>query len=130
MIVWAIADNGDNSFRLMSNRSSGKGLRFVGHRAPINAGAASDTVPWLASGSSDGTVRLWDTATGREIGQFVDFGNGEWIVITPEGYYNSSARGHEYLNIRRGNKVYGIDQFYDVFYRPDIVVGKAQRRGY
>ena len=121
-----IADNGDNSFRLMSNRSDGKGLRFAGHRAPINAGAASDTVPWLASGSSDGTVRLWDQATGREIGQFVDFVNGEWIVITPEGYYNSSARGHEYLNIRRGNKVYGIDQFYDVFYRPDIVSAKLK----
>ncbi|KAF0158086.1 MAG: wd40 repeat subgroup [Syntrophaceae bacterium] len=122
----AIADNGDNSFRLLSNRSFGKGLRFAGHRAPINAGAASDAVLWLASGSSDGTVRLWDTAAGREVGQFVGFGNGEWIVITKEGYYNSSARGHEYLNIRRGNRVYGIDQFYDVFYRPDIVSAKLK----
>ena len=122
----AIADNGDNSFRLISNASDGKGLRFAGHRAPINAGAASDTVLWLASGSSDGTVRLWETATGREVGQFVNFGNGEWIVITPEGYYNSSARGHEYLNIRRGGKVFGIDQFYDVFYRPDIVLAKLK----
>lgn len=121
-----IVDNGDNTFRLMSNLSDGKGLRFAGHRAPINAGAASNTVPWLASGSSDGTVRLWDPATGKEVGQFVAFGNGEWIVITPEGYYNSSARGHEYLSIRRGNKVYGIDQFYDVFYRPDIVSAKLK----
>ena len=118
--------NGDNSFRLMSNRSDGKGIRFVGHRAGVTAGAVSDTIPWLASGSGDGTVRLWDQTTGKGIGQFVDFGNGEWIVITPEGYYNSSARGHEYLNIRRGNKVYGIDQFYDVFYRPDIVSAKIK----
>jgi len=122
----AIADNGDNSFRLISSRSDGKGLRFAGHRAPINAGAVSDAVPWLASGSSDGTVRLWDQTTGREVGQFVDFGNGEWIVITKEGYYNSSARGHEYLKIRRGSKIYGIDQFYDVFYRPDIVWAKLK----
>ncbi len=121
-----IADNGDNSFRLISNASDGKGLRFAGHRAPINAGAVTNMVPWLASGSSDGTVRFWDTAAGREVGQFVAFGNGEWIVITKEGYYNSSARGHEYLNIRRGSKVYGIDQFYDVFYRPDIVLAKLK----
>ena len=121
-----IVNNGDNSFRLMSNFSDGKGLRFVGHRAGLTAGAVSDTVPWLASGSPDGTVRLWDQTTGREIGQFVAFGNGEWIVMTPEGYYNSSARGHEYLSIRRGNKVYGIDQFYDVFYRPDIVSAKLK----
>ncbi len=121
-----IADNGDNSFRLMSNTTDGKGLRFAGHRAPINAGAASSMVPWLASGSSDGTVRLWDQATGREVLQFVNFGNGEWIVITKEGYYNSSSRGHEFLNIRRGGKIYGIDQFYDVFYRPDIVWAKLK----
>ena len=121
-----MVNNGDNSFRLVNNSSDGKGLRFVGHRAGITAGAASDTVPWLASGSPDGTVRLWDQTTGREVGQFVAFGNGEWIVITPEGYYNSSARGHEYLSIRRGNKVYGIDQFYDVFYRPDIVSAKLK----
>ncbi|PKN60278.1 MAG: hypothetical protein CVU53_03905 [Deltaproteobacteria bacterium HGW-Deltaproteobacteria-11] len=121
-----VVDNGDNSFRLVSNRSDAKELRFVGHRAPVNAGAVSDTVRWLASGSSDGTVRLWDQATGREIGQFVAFANNEWIVITPEGYYNSSTRGHENLNIRRGSKVYGIDQFYDVFYRPDIVTTKLK----
>lgn len=121
-----LVPDGDNSFRLMSSHSEGKGLRFAGHRAPVGAGAVSDAVPWLASGSSDGTVRLWDQATGREVGQFVDFGKGEWIVITPEGYYNSSARGHEYLSIRRGNKVYGIDQFYDVFYRPDIVSAKLK----
>ncbi|MRR16648.1 MAG: PDZ domain-containing protein [Deltaproteobacteria bacterium] len=122
----AIADNGDNSFRLLSSASAEKGLRFAGHRAPINAGAATNSVPWLASGSSDGTLRLWDQASGREVAQFVAFGNGEWIVITKEGYYNSSARGHEYLNIRRGGSVFGIDQFYDVFYRPDIVVAKLK----
>ncbi|MDO9067422.1 MAG: thioredoxin domain-containing protein, partial [Deltaproteobacteria bacterium] len=121
-----VVNNGDNSFRLVSNRSDGKGLRFVGNRAGVGAGAVSETLPWLASGSSDGTIRLWDQKTGREIVQFVDFGNTEWIAITPEGYYNSSALGHEYLSIRRGNKVYGIYQFYDVFYRPDIVSAKIK----
>ena len=32
-----IVDNGDNSFRLMSDKSGGTGLRFAGHRAPVNA---------------------------------------------------------------------------------------------
>lgn len=121
-----VVGNGDNSFRLVSNHSDGKGLRFVGHRAGVTAAAVGDAVPWLASGSPDGTVRFWDQATGRAVGQFVGFGNGEWIVITPEGYYNSSLNGHKYLNIRMGNKVYGIEQFYDVFYRPDIVTAKLR----
>lgn len=117
-------DNGDNSFRLYHSRTDPPGPRFAGHRAPVTVGAVAGGVAWLASGSSDGTVRLWDRSNGREIGQFVGFYNGEWIFMTPEGYYNSSPRGHEQLHIRRGNKVYGIDQFYDVFYRPDIVAAK------
>lgn len=119
-----VEDNGDNSFRLYQSRTDMPGPRFVGHRAPVTVGTVASGVAWLASGSSDGTVRLWDRSSGREIGQFAGFYNGEWIFMTPEGYYNSSPRGHEQLHIRRGSKVYGIDQFYDVFYRPDIVAAK------
>jgi WD40 repeat protein len=81
---------------------------------------------YALSGSGDGTARLWELSAGREIVAMVGFIDGEWIVITPEGYYNSSLNGHKYLNIRIGNDVYGIDQFYDVFYRPDIVTTKLR----
>lgn len=119
-----VEDNGDNSFRLYHSRLDPPGHRFAGHRAPVTVAASAHGLPWLASGSSDGTVRLWDRASGREIVQFVGFYNGEWVVMTPEGYYHSSPRGHEQVHIRRGTKVYGVDQFYDVFYRPDIVSAK------
>lgn len=99
---------------------------FYGHKLHVYATRFSADGRRIVTGSGDGTVRLWDVVSGREISQSIGFTNGEWIVITPEGYYNSSARGHEYLNIRRGNKVYGIDQFYDVFYRPDIVTAKLR----
>lgn len=121
-----IATHGDNTFSLVDNRHSASAVRFVGHRAPINRGAVADSVPWLASGSSDGTVRLWDRTTGKEIAQFVGLYNGEWIVVTPEGYYNSSPRGHELLSVRKGGSVFGVDQFYDLFYRPDIVAAKLK----
>jgi len=41
--------------------------------------------------------------------------------ITPEGYYNASINGGKHLNVRIGNNVYSIDQYEDIFYRPDIV---------
>jgi len=75
----------------------------------------------VLSGSGDGTVRLWDVSTGKEIVQFISFNDGEWIVITPEGFYNASPGGEKYLNVRVGNNVYGIDQYRDTFYCPDIV---------
>ena len=79
------------------------------------------------SSSFDGTMRLWNTSTGKEIAQFITFPDGEWIVITPEGYYNSSANGDKHLNVSIGNNVYGIDQYRATFYKPRIV--QAALRG-
>ena len=101
-------------------------MNFQGHKLNVYSAGFSSDGRQIVTGSGDGTVRIWDVNSGREISQSIGFTNGEWIVITPEGYYNSSAHGHEYLNIRRDNKVYGIDQFYDVFYRPDIVSAKLK----
>jgi WD40 repeat protein len=101
-------------------------MTLKGHKLHVYSAAFSRDGKQIVTGSGDGTTRLWDAATGNEISQFISFTNGEWMVITPEGYYNSSSHGHELLNIRSGNQVYGIDQFYDVFYRPDIVTTKLQ----
>jgi len=116
----------DNTVKLW-NAATGREIRtFTGHIGEINSLAFSRDARRFISGGSDGTIRLWDTGTGAEIARFISLKDGEWIVITAEGYYNSSSRGHEHLNIRQGSKVYGIDQFYDVFYRPDIVAAKLK----
>src|SRR5208283_5188844 len=47
--------------------------------------------------------------------------DGEWIVVTSQGYFNASEKGAEYLSVRYGGNAYSVDEFYDVFYRPDIV---------
>ena len=41
--------------------------------------------------------------------------------MTPEGFFDASAKGAEMLTIVRGLEVFGIDQFYQVLYRPDLV---------
>ena len=106
--------------------ASGKEIRtFAGHTGYVGAVAFAPDGKHAVSGG-DSSTRLWDIATGKELATMINFVDGEWIVITPEGYYNSSQNGHKYLNIRLGNNVYGIDQFYDVFYRPDIVTAKIR----
>lgn len=75
----------------------------------------------LAAGASDGSVRLLAAADGGEIARMIRFDNDEWITIIPEGYFVASQDGDRLVNVRMNGEVYGIDQFYDVFYRPDIV---------
>ncbi|MES2946002.1 MAG: caspase family protein [Pseudomonadota bacterium] len=75
----------------------------------------------LAAGSSDGAIRLLAGTDGSEIARMIRFDNDEWITIIPEGYFVASQDGDRWVNVRMDNRVYGIDQFYDVFYRPDIV---------
>lgn len=106
---------------------TGKPLRTLrGHIGYVQHEIFSRDMKRLVSGGYDGTIRIWDMQSGREIAQLISLKDGEWIVLTAEGYYNSSLNAHKYLNIRLGNKVYGIDQFYDVFYRPDIVAAKLR----
>jgi WD40 repeat protein len=75
----------------------------------------------------DASTKIWNVSTGEEVASMIAFKDGEWIVITREGYYNASARGAEqYLSIKVADNEYSVDQFYDVFYRPDIVAAKLR----
>lgn len=71
-------------------------------------------------------MRIWDIATGQEMAMMVAFKDGEWLAITPEGYYNSSEKGAQYLSVLLGEQKYDMNLFYDVFYRSDIVAAKLR----
>ncbi|HBR21357.1 MAG TPA: hypothetical protein DD713_02110 [Nitrospiraceae bacterium] len=123
---FALSGGFDNNPKLWDIVTGKRVAIFQGHKLTVYSVVYSSDGKRAITGSGDGTARIWNLDTGKEIAQFIGFTDGEWIVITPEGYYNSSLNGHKYLNIHMGNKVYGIDQFYDVFYRPDIVTAKLK----
>ncbi|MEW6615674.1 MAG: caspase family protein [Thermodesulfobacteriota bacterium] len=113
---------GEKNLLLWDVATGGKIREFKGHidnTYPASFSPADSR--YVVSGGSDGTIRLWNIHTGGEIARFVGFIDGEWIVITPEGYYNSSVNGDKHLNVRIGNNVYGIDQYRSAFYKPQIV---------
>lgn len=115
------AGDSDGNIKLWEMDSGREIKTFKGHSNRVESVLFSPDDKYLVSGSSDGTTRLWDISTGKEIAQFISFTDGEWIVITPEGYYNSSANGDKHLNVRIGNNVYGIENYREAFFRPDLV---------
>ncbi len=115
--------------------STGKTLRiFQGHSKGITSGIGSRGVTSVrftpddryALSVGDASLRVWDIASGLEVAMMISFEDGEWLVITAEGYYNSSPKGHKYMRLLRDEKAFSMEQFYDVFYRPDIVTAKLK----
>ena len=71
--------------------------------------------------SSLATTRIFDVSTGEEVATLIGFEDGEWLITTPSGYYNSSAKGDQYLDVKVDGKPYSISQLRESFYRPDLV---------
>lgn len=111
--------------------ASGKPVTPLRWDRPKTSGPAQERPPKglfhpngksLVLSADDAAVRLFDPATGRMQAMLVGFADGEWIVITSEGYYNGSEKGARYLTIGGGDSGYPVELFSDVFYRPDIVM--------
>ena len=82
----------------------------------------------------DNYISIYNKVTKTEIARLYSFEDREWIVITPEGYFNASPNGAKYLNVRTGRQVYSVDNFYEKYYNPAYVAsmlqGKKSRRCY
>lgn len=75
---------------------------------------------YIAAGGLWG-ITFWEVSSGRELATFIGFTDGEWVVITPEGYFNTSQNGTRHLNVRVRDSVYSMDKFYEKFYNPVYV---------
>lgn len=121
---FALSGGEDKTTRLWDMSDGRERASFTNKLALVTSVAFSPDVNKILSGDYNGVTHLIDIVESKGLASFIGFSDGEWITITPEGYYNSSLNGAKHLNIRQGLAVYGIDQFYDVFYRPDIVKAK------
>ena len=123
---YIISGSDDNTIKLWDIDTEMELKQFYGHTSGVVSVFFSHNDKYVLSSSNDGTVRIWNIATGKEIASFISFTDGEWIVITPDGYYNASPKGDEHLNVRIGNEVFGIDQFAAAFYQPEVVEARLQ----
>ena len=69
---------------------------LTGHNSRVNAMAAAPDGTWLATGSDDRTVRIWDTATGRLCATLAGHrARVTGMAVAPDGTWLASAGGDE-----------------------------------
>jgi WD40 repeat protein len=86
---YVVTGGNDHTIRLL-DAETGKQLRqFEGHSSSVNSVAVSSDGRFLLSASQDSTTRLWDISTGQELCQLIAFRDGTWVVVDPEGRFDT-----------------------------------------
>jgi WD40 repeat protein len=115
-----VSGSWDDTLKLWDVASGHELRTLVGHSGWVTSVAVSQDERRLSSGSRDGTLRLW-SGSGEPLTASFASKDGEWVTITPEGFFDASTNGAKMLNVVRGLEAYSVDQFYNQLYRPDLV---------
>jgi WD40 repeat protein len=102
---------------------------FEGHLAEITSLVFSPDNKMLISHSVDGVTKFWDLSTGKEFFEHIHLGGNDWMVKSPEGYFNATDNARKYIHFVSGLKTFSVDQFFNDFYRPDLLPKIFQNRG-
>ncbi|HWV40983.1 caspase family protein [Pseudorhodoplanes sp.] len=76
---------------------------------------------YLIAGNKNNTTTTWDVESGTKLVTSLQTGDGEWVTVTPEGFFAASEKGAELLHVVRGFETTGLEQLFQPLYRPDLV---------
>ncbi len=97
-----------------------------GHTGSILEIAISDDSKRMLSSSMDGTVRLWNLETAKEMVALVSTGEKDWAIVNPQSYYYSTRGAQKYIHFVKGKDIYPFEQFDLKYNRPDIILESLQ----
>lgn len=113
-------DNG--GIELWSGQDFKQVKRLAGHQQGITDLEFSSDGRFLVSSSKDNTTKVWSLKNFRHYTRFS--GGGEWLIYTPDGYFDASPRGEGLAAMVSGLKVFGLEQFAVRNNRPDIILSR------
>jgi WD40 repeat protein len=110
--------------------ASGKLIRtYEGHNAEITTLILSPDKKMLISHSIDGVTKFWNLDNGQEFFEHIQLGDKDWLVKNREGYFNGTDGARKFVHFVKGVKTFNVDQFFNDFYRPDLLPKIFQTRG-
>lgn len=112
--------SGDNTIKVWDTRT-GRFMRGLGGNATTVQSIVFSPDGRRIVGGSDSEIKTWDALTGEVLSSYVASEQGEWVVVTREGFFDASPKGAELIYVVAGLEATSIDQVYQALYRPDLV---------
>ncbi len=66
-------------------------------------------------------MKLYKLETGDLVATLVGAGDGEWVALTPEGFFDDSRNGKKLFNVFWGAKLVSLDDLEYKLHRSDLV---------
>lgn len=94
--------------------------------------AFSEDGRYLAAGSYNSNVKLWDIAKGQLIAMLVVLDPSNWVVLAPDGAFDGTTDGLKRVHYVQGITPIPLDAFFEEWYTPnlfaDLLSGKRTSR--
>ncbi len=102
------------------DKSTGKLIQSLkGHQAEINGIDISGDL--MMTSDVDGVTKFWDLSEKKELFEHIQIGKNDWMVKTPDGYFDATDDAISHIHFVRGMKAIGADQLMEEFYVPGLV---------
>lgn len=92
-----------------------------GHSSALFAAKFSPNGKHIVTGSWDNTTRFWSKETGKELATLIPIDVTEWLIITPEGYFDGSEKALETLYYSSGPLVFPLRQLKSLYYKKGLL---------
>jgi WD40 repeat protein len=114
----------------MWETSTGKLMKtFTGHNSAVTSLQITPDNQSLISCSIEGTVIVWEIVNAKIIYTFYQLTRDDWFVKSRGGFFDGNAGAKKYIFFVKEMQTFGVDQFFEDFYRPGLLQQAYQTKG-
>ena len=111
--------NGKNIILMKPDKTAVDTL--VGHNGEVNTAVFSPDGRLIYSGSKDGMLKIWNRATGEEVGSLIQLGSNDWAVTSPSGLFDASPGAMRLMYYSINNEAVSLSQLDERYYAPGLL---------
>ncbi len=119
----------DRSIKIWDASTGSLTKTLEGHQAEVTSILQSEDGSMLITHSTDGGTKFWDLKTGKEFFEHIHIGSSDWLVRNTDGYFSGTDDARKSIHFVNGMKTYSVDQFFNEFYRPELLPQIFKTRG-